>query len=110
MLIDFKQPEFFTRFSFVQALSGRIPPSELRGKIVIVGLNTQSVFDQSVTPLRRNHLGIEVQSLIVNQLLRMAIKGEKTLRFWNDWMEDGWLLLWCIAGGAIGYWVHVPLR
>ncbi len=110
ILIDFKQPDFFTRFSFVQALSGRIPPSELRGKIVIVGLNTQSVFDQSVTPLRRNHLGIEVQSLIVNQLLRMAINGEKTLRFWNDWIEDGWLLVWCIAGGAIGYWVHVPLR
>jgi adenylate cyclase len=110
MLLDFKHPEEFTRYSFVEALSGRIPEDTLRDKIVIVGLNSQSVFDQSVTPIRRDHLGIELQALIVNQLLRMAINGEKPLQFWNDWVEDAWLLLWCIAGGAIGYWVHSPLR
>jgi adenylate cyclase len=110
MLLDYKQPEYFTRYSFVQALSGQIPEGILRDKVVIVGLNTQSVFDQSVTPIRRDHLGIEMQALVVHQLLRMAINGEKTLQFWDDWIEEGWLLLWCVAGGAIGYWVHVPLR
>jgi adenylate cyclase len=110
MLIDFKCPERFTRFSFVDALNGQIPPGALRDKIVIVGLNSQSVFDQSVTPIRRDHLGIEVQALIVNQLLRMVLHGEKPLQFWNDWLEDAWLLLWCMAGGASGYWVRSPWR
>ena len=110
ILLDFKHPEDFIRYSFVDALSGRIPSGTLRDKIVIVGLNSKSVFDQSVTPIRRDHLGIEVQALIVNQLLRMALNGEKPLQFWSDWIEDAWLLLWCIVGGALGYWVHTPLR
>ncbi len=110
MLLDFKCPDKFTRHSFVEALSGQIPPGTLRDKIVIVGLNTQSVFDQSVTPIRRDHRGIEVQALIVNQLLRMALQGERPLQAWNDWFEDGWLVLWCLAGGGIGYWVRSPWR
>jgi adenylate cyclase len=110
ILLNFKQPERFIRYSFVQALSGQIPPGMLRDKIVMVGLNTQSVFDQSVTPIRRDHLGVEVQSLATDQLLRMALDGEKPLQSWNDWVEDGWLLFWCIAGGAVGYWLRSPLR
>jgi adenylate cyclase len=110
MLIDFKLPEQFTRFSFVEALSGQIPPGTLKDKVVIVGLNTDSVFDQSVTPIKRDHLGIEVQALIVNQLLRMVQHGEKPLRYWDDWLEALWLLLWCNLGGATGYWVRSPWR
>ncbi len=110
VLIDFKCPAEFTRYSFVQALSGQIPQGMLRDKIVIVGLNSKSVFDQSVTPIRRDHLGIEVQGLITNQLLRMALNGEPSLQFWKDWMEDGWLLFWCLTGGAIGYRVRSPWR
>jgi adenylate cyclase len=102
LLLDFKCPENFTRFSFVEVLSGKIPPETLRDKIVIVGLNTQSVFDQSVTPLHRNHLGIEMQAMITDQLLRMALDGAKPLQYWNDRVEDGWILLWCLIGGVVG--------
>jgi adenylate cyclase len=91
-------------------MSGKIPPGTLSDKIVILGLNTKSVFDQSVTPIRRDHLGIEMQAMIVNQLLRMSQKGEKPLRCWNDWMEDGWLAFWCVIGGAIGYRVRSSWR
>jgi adenylate cyclase len=110
MLLDFRCSDDFTRFSFSQALAGRIPPGTLRGKVVLVGINTQSVFDERVTPIRRDHRGIEVQALIVNQLLRRALDGQKPLRFWNDWVEDIWIFLWCIAGGAVGYWVRSPWR
>jgi adenylate cyclase len=110
MLLDFKHPQNFTRYSFVKALSGQIPAGMLRDKIVIVGLNTQSVFDQSVTPIQRNHLGIEVQALVTNQLLRMALNGERPLQFWKDWLEDAWLALWCLTGGALGFWVRSPWK
>jgi len=53
-------------------------------------------------------LGVEVQAMTVNQLLRQALDGEKPLRFWNDWLEDAWVLLWCLAGEAIGYHVRSP--
>jgi adenylate cyclase len=110
ILLDFKSPTDFTRFSFVETLAGRIPAGTLRDKIVLVGINTQSVFDERVTPISRNHRGIELQAMTVNQLLRMALEGEQPRRSWNNWMEDAWLALWCLAGGAIGYWIRSSWR
>ncbi len=111
ILLDFKCPDRFTRYSVSEALSGHvIPPGSLRDKIVLIGMNTPSVLDERVTPFRRNHLGVEVQALTVNQLLRHALEGEKPLQYWNDWIEAAWVLLWCLAGGAIGYRVRSPWR
>jgi adenylate cyclase len=110
MLLDFKRPDGFTRFSVSDALSGNIPSGTFRDKIVLLGVNAQSVFDERVTPTRRDHRGIEVQALAVNQLLRMALDGEKPIQFWNDWLEDAWVLLWSLVGGAIGYRVRSPWR
>ena len=110
MLLDFKCPDNFVRFSFSDTLSGNIPPESLRDKIVLVGMNSPSVSDERVTPVSRNHRGIELQALTLNQLLREAQAGEKPLQFWNDWVEDGWILLWCVVGGAIGYWIRSPWR
>lgn len=110
MLLDFKCPEQFTRFTISDALSGRIPTAKLRDKIVLIGLNTQSVFDERVTPIQRRHRGVEVQAMTVNQLLRQALDGEKPLRAWSDWVEDAWVLMWCLIGGAIGYHVRSPWR
>jgi adenylate cyclase len=110
ILLDFKCPDRFARYSVSKALSGDIPPGSLRDKIVLIGMNSPSVLDERVTPFRRNHLGVEVQALAVNQLLRHALEGERPLQFWNDWQEDAWVLLWCLVGGAVGYRVHSPWR
>jgi adenylate cyclase len=110
ILLDFKRSDQFTRFSISDVLSGNIPPGTFRDKIVLLGVNAQSVFDERVTPTRREHRGIEVQALAVNQLLRMALDGEKPLRSLSDWQEDAWVFLWCLVGGAIGYRVRSPWR
>ena len=110
MLLDFKCPENFIRFSVSDALDGRIPPGTLRGKIVLVGINAPSVEDARVTPIHRTHRGIEVQAMTVNQLLRHALEGERPLQTWSDWVEDGWILFWCVAGALIGNWVRSPWR
>lgn len=110
MLLDFKCPERFVRFSFSDALSGRIPAEAVRDKIVLIGMNAPSVSDERVTPVSRNHRGIELQAGAINQLLREALQGDQSLRFWPDWVEDGWILLWCALGGALAYWVRSPWR
>jgi adenylate cyclase len=108
LLIDFKCPDQFVRYSVGDALAGKIRPESLRNKIVLIGMNSASVMDERVTPVKRNHRGIEVQAVVVNQLLRAALNGEKPLRFWNRWQEDIWILFWCSIGGTIGFWIRSP--
>src|SRR6185369_14129193 len=46
ILLDFKRSDQFTRFSISDVLSGNIPPGTFRDKIVLLGVNAQSVFDE----------------------------------------------------------------
>jgi adenylate cyclase len=110
ILLDFKCPENFTRFTVSDALAGKIPRGALKDKIVLIGMNTPSVQDNCATPVRFNHRGVEVQAMTVHQLLRAALEGTKPLRFWNDWLEAAWALFWCLVGGVIGYWMRSPVR
>jgi len=106
MLLDFKCPGNFARFSVLDALGGRIPPGALRDKIVLVGINARSVEDARVTPIHRTQHGLELQAMTVNQLLRHALDGEKPLRVSSDWIEGCWILFWCVVGSGIGNWVR----
>ena len=116
LLLDFKCPDYFRRFTLSQALEGKIPPGSLKDKIVLLGINTASaggtntasVLDERVTPIRQNDAGMEVQAMAVNQILRYALEGGKQLRFWSDWQEDAWILLWCLIGTATGCWIRSP--
>jgi adenylate cyclase len=110
MLLDFKSPREFVRYTVTDALSGRIPPELLRDQIVLIGMNAPSVSDERVTPISRNQKGIELQAGTISQLLRLAEQGGQPLRFWSDWMEGSWILFWCAAGGAIGCWVRSSWR
>jgi adenylate cyclase len=106
MLLDFKCPTNFTRFSVLDALGGRIPAGALRDKIVLVGINALSVEDVRVTPIDRTQHGVELQAMTVNQLLRYALDGEQPMRVLSDWVENGWILFWCLIGSLIGNWVR----
>jgi adenylate cyclase len=110
MLLDFKCPNQFTRYSVSDALAEKIPSGSLRDKIVLIGMNAPSVMDERVTPVSFNHRGIEVQAQAIHQLLRMATNGDKPVGFWNDWQEDAWMFVWCLAGGAIGFWIRSPWK
>jgi adenylate cyclase len=110
MLIDFKCPPNFKRFSIIETLNGKIPPGALSNRIVIVGINAPSVSDERVTPVLHNHRGPELQAAVVNQLLRMASEGEEPIKAMSEWQEHLWLLFWCLVGGLIGYRVHSPWK
>jgi adenylate cyclase len=110
MLLDFRCPDNFARHSFGEVLSGQVPPGTFRDKIVVVGINAPSFHDERVTPVRRDHRRVRLQASAVNQLLRQALEGEPPLRVWRDLIEDAWILLWCLLGGAIGYWARSPWR
>jgi adenylate cyclase len=102
ILMDFKCPNQFTRYTMIDVLTGQVPAGSLRGKIVIVGVNARSVPDTFATPISPGLRGIELHAMTVNQLLRRVLEGETGLQFWSQWMKDAWLLLWCAAGAVAG--------
>ncbi len=110
ILLDYRHPSDFVRYSVSEVLAGKVPTDALRDKIVLIGIHASSVFDERVTPVNPRHPGFEVQSLIILQLLRWALNGDKGLSYPTEWQEDIWMLVWCLLGGLIGFQVRSPWR
>ena len=110
ILHDFKGPRRFRTYTLSQALANSGPVDAFRNKIVLVGMEAESVPDYQVTPITKQHLSVELHALVVNQLLRAALNGDRLLRHWTNWEEWAWTFLWCLIGSAIGYRVRSPWR
>ncbi|RLC06275.1 MAG: adenylate/guanylate cyclase domain-containing protein, partial [Deltaproteobacteria bacterium] len=51
-------------------LNGKVPESELKGKVVIVGATAIGIYDMRVTPFSTVYPGVEIHASIVDSVLR----------------------------------------
>ena len=116
ILLDFKGfREPLRSFSLTDLLSGKVDPEVIRDKIVLIGVNTESVKDFFYTPHShgsqvRPISGLALHGQIISQLLRSALEGSKQIAVTSDTQEAAWILLWGVMGGALGLWVRSPWR
>ena len=100
----------FPSYTLEDLYSGSIPTEAVSGKIALLGTESTTVKDHFSTPHSAGRtedpfmLGMEVHAHAVSQLIRFA-HGEATpIQSWSQRAELGWTLLWCVLGGALGYW------
>ena len=117
-LQDFRGPWKFDSMSIsdVRALKDA---SVFKGKIVLLGIDAGSSNDTFTTPIsplvnpiKPNQAasdgapntvpGVFLHAQIVNQILRIAIDGQKPTAWFGQWF--GWmtLALWCVIGVLVG--------
>jgi adenylate cyclase len=108
-LLDFRGgAQRFKTYSLGDVLEGRVEPNLINGKIVIFGVNAESVKDEFLTPFdrftRRGHAtaGIAVHGYEVSQLIRAALQGDTPIQFLSDRFENLWILLWSLAAAMVG--------
>ncbi len=84
------------RYSVADIIDGCVPASDLRGKMVLVGVTAHALGDRIVTPVGSDFPGVEMQATAADNVLRgdfihrsVAERGEEKLA--------GWLLGICIG-------------
>ena len=106
-LIDFRGRPFAS-YSLSDAVERRIPAGALKEKIVIIGVTAESLKDFFFTPLSKNLssdalvYGVELHGLLVSQLLRSAVQGERPLASVREAYEWAWIWVWGLAGALLG--------
>jgi adenylate cyclase len=116
ILLDFKGVRAPLRsFTLTALVSGEVPAAVIKDKVVLIGVNTESVKDFFYTPHSRGMRGqavsgVELHAQVVSQYLRGALEGNRQVRTTTDSQEIGWILLWGIMGGALGLAVRSPWR
>ncbi len=109
-LLDYgTMPSRLPIFTFSQLLDGQVPLAALKNKIVIIGTSAKSLNDHFYTPysggtgIHQRIAGFELHAQIVNQLLGMALTGDRHIHSLRE--RDEGILLWlaCTLSALIGF-------
>jgi adenylate cyclase len=94
LLVHFVGREFtYPYLSYADVLSGKIPASQLAGKIVLVGSSATGTFDHYPTPLSKFMPGVEFHANVIDNLLTMNAMKTAGLRV--TYLAIGLLGLFC---------------
>ena len=100
----------FPSYTLEDLYSDSIPAEAVRGRIALLGTDSTTVKDHFFTPHSAGRpddplmLGMEIHAHAMSQLIRFARGDVEPITSWSQRDEFGWTLLWCVLGGALGYW------
>ncbi len=103
-------PAEFQSLTLTDILNNQFDPNLLKDKIVILGFRAESVKNFFYTPFSRWHdqeqrvPGTAIHAYNASQLLHVALDGMPLLKSTNDWVEYGWIWLWCVLGAMSCLW------
>jgi adenylate cyclase len=116
-LLDFADSgSTFRSYSFTDLLTGRVPSEAISERIILVGVDAQSVKDHFFTPLSRGFTegqqisGVDLHALVASQLLRIALDGDLPIKMPTERHNIAWLLVWSLLGSVIGFGTRSALR
>lgn len=80
----------------------------IKNRVVLIGVTAPSIPDYHDTPYGSIR-GLYVHAHVVSQLLNAAAGDRPLLGWWAPWGDGIWVLLWALSGGAIVWFIPVPL-
>lgn len=96
-------PAGYPRYSFTDVVNGRIPPEQLKDKILFLGATAPGIYDMRVTPFHGNTPGVEVHATIADNI----ISGRFIRQGGSEALLD---LVFIILLGASAYFLTTRLR
>jgi len=109
-MVDFsRDPRDFPRVSLGQLRAGAVPPELIRGRVVLVGVDAESVKDSFATPETRwpwsastQISGVAMHGIIIDQLIRASRGASRPFSAWPPALETVLLVLCSVIGALLG--------
>jgi CHASE2 domain-containing sensor protein len=110
--LDYKSSTIFQlhQFSMTDVNSGRLRNDDVKGKVVLIGSASRIDNDFFNTPVRQHVLGITMEAMIADQLVRMARYGASAPRAGSKFTESLWIIAIALLGGIVSLLGLRPLR
>jgi adenylate cyclase len=118
ILLNFRgNQQQFTTIPMSEVLARRIPPQQIRDRIVLIGYTAESVNDMFQTPYSSRIIGIPnrmagviLHANVVSQLIDAALGERPLIRVWIEPMEWLWVLLWSAVGATLAWRLKAPSK
>lgn len=96
-------PGVYPRFSFSDVVHGRVPASELSGKVLFLGATALGIYDMRVTPFHGNTPGVELHATVTDNIISGRYIRQGGLEALMD-------MVFIVLMGAIAYFLTTRLR
>ncbi|MEM9216528.1 MAG: CHASE2 domain-containing protein [Cyanobacteria bacterium P01_F01_bin.150] len=107
----------FEFISFKDIQNGQFSPSQLRDRVVLIGITTPSFPDHFgaaarsvVDPSVDQVYGVEIHAHSVSQMLSAALDNRPLLKSWSQGWEYAWIMAWGLLGIALAGMGQSPLK
>jgi CHASE2 domain-containing sensor protein len=107
--------DFAATVTMADVLAGKVPPAQIKDRIILIGTTAQSFHDSLLTPYntpeggRQLIPGVILQGQMVSQLLSATLDGRPLIRSWHLAQDVLWIWGWAIGSGCLVIWLRRPL-
>jgi CHASE2 domain-containing sensor protein/tRNA A-37 threonylcarbamoyl transferase component Bud32 len=114
ILLNYSSPQVAQQVSLSQVLNGKINPSWVKDRIVLIGVTAPSGNDFFFTPYTAGQqnfrmAGVEVHAQMVSQILRAVLDQRPLIWVWPEAIELIWVWVWVGLGTVIASTIRRPL-
>ncbi len=113
ILIDYQSPNIAQRVTLTEVLAGKVAPSLIKDKIVLIGTTSISVKDILSTPYNQGSdslmPGVVAQAQMTSQILNIVLDNAPLFWFWSEWSEGLWVWGWSLVAVAIAWKLKHPV-
>jgi predicted Ser/Thr protein kinase len=101
--------------TLTEVLENKINPDWVKDQLVIIG-NTAASIDRglstpySALPKQPSGTpGVLIQTQVISNILSAVLDNKPLISYWSDLAEIGWVWLWALVGGGVGWRFRNPL-
>ncbi|MFL0604289.1 CHASE2 domain-containing serine/threonine-protein kinase [Cylindrospermopsis raciborskii] len=116
ILLNYRHPQDLAQqVTLTQVLKGKIKPSWIKDRLVIIGATASSVHPGYYTPYsslsdqspRLSRMMIHAQ--VASQIISTALDGRAVINYWSDWLEWLWIWSYAVIGAILTRKWHHPI-
>lgn len=110
VLLNYRSSAKIAReITLTQALEGEFEPNWVKDRIVLIGVEAESVKDSFLTPYQELS-GVMIHAHMVSQILSAVLDRRPLLWVWTVWGEVLWIWGWSFLGAIIALYRESPLK
>jgi len=108
ILLNYRSPRHLARqVTLTEVLQGKVDPSLIKDKIVLIGVTAPTVNDLFYTPYSATETGdprmagVLIHAQMVSQILSAVLDNRPLFWFWPEWLEVVWIAGWSLISGVL---------
>lgn len=116
ILLNYRPYEHLAeQVSLEQVLQGQLQPSQVKDRVVLIGVTAPSIKDMFPNPYSANQKedfempGVILHAQMVSQILGTVLDNRTQFWFWDEGQEWLWIWGWSVLGGILVWRLNHPI-